>query len=277
MKELLKMEGKRVRESRTFRIALIIGILITVSQYIMYVLPCVKYLDTYKENPFGSMCPHTWYEKWIGGETISSQAYLFFMLIPVLAVLPHGTSLAADHTSGYIYHLFSRRKKEEYYIAKYIVTFVSGGVVVIVPLLVNLFLSVCTLPSILPDKSTGTSMIAGDMMWVDLYYPHPNMYIFAYLVLIFVFSGLIATLALTIGTYERNVFLISIVPFVCYLFMYALCYSLDRVELAPFAFLSPAQRVEHVSFSIVLLEMFILWAVSGGVYLWKIKKDETIG
>ena len=277
MKELLKMEVKRVRESRTFRIALIIGILITVSQYIMYVLPCVQYLDKYKENPFGSLCPHTWYEKWIGGETISSQAYLFFMLLPVLAVLPHGTSLASDHISGYIYHVFSREKKEKYYLAKYIVTFVSGGVAVIIPLLVNLFLSICTLPSILPDKSTGTSMIAGDMMWVDFYYLHPNLYIIAYLGLIFVFSGLIATLALTIGLYEQNVFLISIVPFVCYLFLYALCYTLDCVELAPFAYLSPAQRVEHVSFIMVLLEMFILWAVPGGVYLYKMKQDETIG
>ena len=114
-------------------------------------------------------------------------------------------------------------------------------------------------------------------MWVDFYYLHPNLYIIAYLGLIFVFSGLIATLALTIGLYEQNVFLISIVPFVCYLFLYALCYTLDCVELAPFAYLSPAQRVEHVSFIMVLLEMFILWAVPGGVYLYKMKQDETIG
>ena len=76
---------------------------------------------------------------------------------------------------------------------------------------------------------------------------------------------------MTIGLYEQNVFLISIVPFVCYLFLYALCYTLDCVELAPFAYLSPAQRVEHVSFIMVLLEMFILWAVPGGVYLYKMK------
>ena len=270
------MEFKRVFHSNLFWISLLIGCVITISQYLMYVLPCVKYLDLYLNNPFGTECPHTWYEKWIGGELSSSQSYIYFMIIPILAVLPHSISLANDRSTGYTYNLFVRNRKSQYYFSKYLVTFIIGGVVVILPLIINIILSVCTLPSILPDTSTGTSMIMGNMMWADFYFKSPNLYIAFYLLIIFVFSGIIATFALTIGSFVYNAFVITVMPFICYLFSYAICTLSHSLEYCPFMFLTPAQRVEHISFPIILMEIIILMLIIGNIYYYQMRRDETL-
>lgn len=276
MKELLRNEINRIIHARLFWVAIVIGCVVTVSQYFMMVVPCVKYLDLYKMQPFGSLCPHTWYEKWIGGELISSQAYIFFLIIPLLAVFPHSVSLAVDRKSGYICHMFLRKGKKEYYYSKFLSTFISGGFVVVVPLLLNIVLSMCTLPSIYPDKSTGTSMIAGNKMWESFYFDHPNIYIIAYLIMIFLFAGTVAVFALTLGTYIYNYYVIFVLPFVMYLFVYALCFSMRHLEYCPFMYLTPSQRVEWISFRIIFTEWLIFFAGTCLLYYRSMKKDESL-
>ena len=276
MKSFFKMEINRILRNKMFWIALLIGAILTVSQYFMFVLPNVQYLDIYKDNPFGTLCPHTWYEKWIGGELASSQSYIFFMLIPILSVLPHSLSLANDRSSGYTYNLFVRGNKKKYYISKYITTFISGGLVVVIPLLINIFLSICTLPSLIPDPSTGTSMIMDNMMWAEFYFEHPNLYIFFYLLIIFAFAGCMAVLGLTIGTSVYNSFMITVMPFIFYLFSYAISTLNNWGKYCPFMYLTPAQRVEDISFSIILTEILLLLSITLFVYIIQMQKDETL-
>ena len=276
MLAFIKIELRRVLKSKLLWLTLLIGCAITVSQYFMNVLSNVQHLDIFQSQPFGTICPHTWYEKWIGGELGSSQSYMYFMLIPILSVLPYSTSLAYDRSSGYTYNLYTRGKKKHYYTAKFITAFITGGAVVILPLIINLLLSVCTLPSITPDPATGTSMITGSMMWAGLYFDHPLLYIALYLGIIFVFSGLISTFALTLGTTVYSSFMITIMPFVTYLFSYALCMMNGWHRFCPFMFLTPAQRAENVAFATVALEAVIIFAVVLVMYVVQAHRDETL-
>ena len=276
MLAFLKIELRRVLRSKLLWLTLLIGCAITVSQYFMNVLSNVQYLDIFQSQPFGTICPHTWYEKWIGGELSTSQSYIYFMLIPILCVLPHSTSLAYDRSSGYTYNLFTRGKKVHFYFAKYITTFFSGGVVVILPLIINLLLSICTLPTITPDPATGTSMITGTMFWAGLYFDYPIAYIALYLGIIFVFSGVIATFGLILGTAVYNSFLITIMPFVTYLFSYAICTMNGWHRFCPFMFLTPAQRVDNITFSTVAVETIIILTIILIAYFIQARRDETL-
>lgn len=272
----IKNEIHRVFKSKLFWITLSLGGIIAISQYFTCVLPMVQYLDEYSNNFFGTICPHTWYEKWLGGELVSSQSYTFFMILPILCVLPHGMSLASDKASGYTCNMFIRGKKLDYYIAKYIVTFLSGGIVILLPLLLNLFMAVSTLPSIAPDPATGTSMITDSCMWANFYYSHPNLYTIIYLIIIFAFSGAIAVLGLTIGSVLQSAFFSVAMPFIIYLFVYVISFMFNVLQISPFAFLSPAQRAENISFGVILIEWLLLFFGVGIVYALQIHRDESL-
>ncbi len=276
MKRLINIEIKRILSNKLFWITLFIGCVISVSQYFLNVLPCVKYLDVYKNEAFGGMCPHTWYEKWIGGEWYTSQSYILFLIIPILAATPCGISLAKDKKTGFQYQLFIREKKNRYYASKYIVSFISGGIAVLLPLFLNLWLSILTLPSIIPDPATGTSMITDNMMLSSLYFTHPNLYILIYFLLIFAFSGLFSVFSLVIGEMTKSQFMSTIFPFMTYAFIHFVFDIMHIPQYSPFCYLSPTPRITGITPQIIIFEFLILLLSTGCALFFYSRKNETI-
>ena len=90
MLAFLKIELRRVLRSKLLWLTLLIGCAITVSQYFMNVLSNVQYLDIFQSQPFGTICPHTWYEKWIGGELGSSHLIGCLQGFTVFQVMTNG-------------------------------------------------------------------------------------------------------------------------------------------------------------------------------------------
>ncbi len=276
MRIYFRAEMNRVLRSGFFWTALMIGCLIAVLQYLFYVVSMVQYLDTYLNQSLGTLNPHTWYEKWIGGEMLTPQAYLYFLILPVLSALPCGTSLLHDRSTGYTAQMFVRGERKHYYFAKASAAFLSGGIVTVIPLIVNIMLSTATLPSVRPDWSTGRSPVVAGKMWASWYYDHPNLYIFLYLILIFVFAGLVAAASLTMGAYIYNSFLVLAAPFVLHLFIYSICATTGNHRFAPFSYLTPAQRGEGITIWIILAEYAAMFLVTAFFFLRKMKRDETI-
>ena len=141
------VEIKRLIKSRTFWISVCIGCIITVSQFLLFSLPVKKYLDDFQPMSIGTLNPQIWLEKWIGGELVSPQAFFFFLIFPIIAVLPFAASLAFDRSSGYVAQFYIRGQRRNYYTAKYITTFLSGGVAVLIPLVLNIFLTMTVFPA----------------------------------------------------------------------------------------------------------------------------------
>ena len=272
----MKIEVKRILKNKLFWSVLLIGCLISISQYFMYVRPCVKYLTDYQNVPFGSLCPHTWYEKWIGGEYFTFQSYIYFLIIPIIAAVPCAITLSKDKITGYQYQLFTRGKKRNYYISKYVVSFISGGIAVLIPLLINLWLSITTLPSIIPDPTTGTSMITNIQMMSEFYFLNPNLYILIYLFVIFMYSGVFSVFVLIIGEITKNLFISILFPFMSYVFVYVMLNISGLQQYAPFCFLTPAQRAGFITETIIVFEFLGLFVVSGAIYCILAAKNQTI-
>ena len=133
MKRMMKIELRRAFTSTGFVLALIIGCLIAVVHWALFVLPVSVTLEEYVAMNKPMMYPGWLYTSWIGSDTTAIPAYLLFLILPIIAVLPHADTFFTDAGSGFIQNICIRTNRRHYYIAKYTATFLSGGTVTTIP------------------------------------------------------------------------------------------------------------------------------------------------
>lgn len=186
---MLKIELKRAFVNRSFIFALIIGTAICLWHFYENVFPYVidsSYLAIEADNTF---FPVISFNCWIGGNFVPIQSYLYFLILPLIATLPYGNSYVSDKRTGYIKNIYTRVKKGNYLIAKYISVFLSGAIAVVVPLLINFYLTVLVVPSIMPDSASYSSVVFSYSKWSYLFYTNPFLFESLYLLITFIFSA----------------------------------------------------------------------------------------
>ncbi len=266
MKKLLKIEFRRAFCHPLMAAALVAGVLIAVSHVIFHVYPLQQYI-------FTEVYPLTVFQQWMGGENTSVQPTLYFLLAPLLSAIPYLSTLHEDRHSGYIKNIFTRSAAMGYYGAKYVVTFLVSGLVAVVPLAVNLLLSALILPAAVPQAFTGLYPINNLSLMGDLFYTNPWLYIGLYLILDFVFFGLLATVGLLTAFLTEHVFVVVLSPFMVYLLTFAITQLTGRHEYCSYAFLRPSQPVVS-QWAIVAGEIAVLILLGGG-YFVVAKKSES--
>lgn len=274
MKKIFKIEMERALCGYGLKISLAIGFIICIVHYIRNVIPFViDPLIFYKVNT--TTVPASVFNSWIAGG-INYEYELYIRLIPLLATIPYGITFYSDTRSGIVKNYYTRLKKRYYLIAKYIAVFVSGGVAVTIPLLVNLLATAAVLPSIVWPN--GSFPINANGMWSSLFYSSPYLYVFLYLCLQFVCAGCIATVALIISSWVGNMFVVMLFPYILCEFLNSVL-RLDSVifirAIAPYRLFSISQITPNyaVSYIIFIVAAFILGFL---FYYLKGVKDETI-
>lgn len=265
MRNEFKIEFHRAVKSRGLLLSLIVGLLIAASHFVWTVLPL-------KDNIMISGYPLSAFGKWIGGENYSVFPTLYYFTVPVLAALPFAGSYKEDIVSGYIKNVTTRISRKEYLKAKYMVTFLTGGIVAVLPMMVNFLLTAMVLPAILPQSSTGYFPIFSYSMLGDLFYSYPYIYLLIYMTIDFIFFGLLSTLALVSAYVCDNLFTTILSPFIIYLLVYAVTQLTNLHMLCPFGFLRPSQPIAADPF--VLLGETALMAAVGGIYYYVGKKKD---
>lgn len=129
MKAVLKIEFQRLFRSVTFYISLGIGLILTMTQFVMVGLQeSMHILDAY--SPKGISEPYGVFSSYFGmaGPPLVYRQ-IYYLILPILAVFAYATTFCADHNSGYVKNLYTRTNKKYYYAAKYIVSCTAGGLV----------------------------------------------------------------------------------------------------------------------------------------------------
>lgn len=274
MKQIYKIELKRAFSGKRLFIALGIGMIISMCHLVLWlpeVMSTAKYLDSGKE---GLYFPLTVFYGWIGANMITWQQYLYFLLFPLLASLPYGVSLFQDRKNGFIKNILTKCRKRDYYKAKYISTFLSGGCVVIIPLVFNLLVSMMFLPTICPEITTNSHAVTSQTMFASVFYFRPLVYLCLYFMIQFIFGGLIATIALIVSDMTEYKFVVEAAPMFVYIFVFSLFDLLGRYELCPLYFLNPS--FPKVSTAGVFIEMFVLFCITAGYMIWKGRRAEIL-
>lgn len=208
------------------------------------------------------------YNNWIGGEGMSLSSSLFFLLLPVLATLPFSWSFDYEKRSGYTNNLLIHETRGQYIVSKYFAVFVSGGTAIVLPLILNFL---CTLTVFSAPKPDITYLnyygIFRGNMFCELFYTHPVLFEALYILLIFLFSGTIATLAMSLSVLGLNRFVALIVPIVFFVLLHSSMEFVSNLplfagravpEYSPLYFLKPRPTRALASSSVIFVELGIL-------------------
>lgn len=180
----------------------------------------------------------------------------YYLLIPALATLPFGISYLQDKKGGYIKNILVRTSQKSYYRAKYLAVFLSGGTVSAVPLLLEVFFMGLFFP--LKTAAPYTDMAIGpSSMWVNLYYSNTLLYALAYALLIFVFGGLAASLALVVSRYLDYIFTVWVTPFLVVLAIHNVASILIKWNWSPLEYLR-AYQPAACSVGVIFLQFLVL-------------------
>lgn len=266
MKNLLKIDFRRAICNKQFIIMITIGILISLVHLYVEVIPYIKYYENGSAyfNPF---------VKWISFEWSSSFSCLFYFLLPALASFPYCQSYWVDKNSGFNKNIYTRVKRKNYFISRYITNFIIGGVAVIIPLILNFYILLMMVPAINPSVfSVNSSHIE---MFSSLFYFHPYLYVGIYIILAFIFGGTFASIGLAFSAYCRNKFLVISTPILIYISM-SIFELAELPYLVPLKFLSAGQPVYPTNLLSIIIIFLTLFIGSLLAYIKGVSKDECI-
>lgn len=256
MKKMISLEIKRALFNKKMLISLIVGMLISGHQIWLYLhtndVGNMKQMVGYFEEQAMDAPDYLW-SAWIGESGMLFNGFLFFLILPLLAAFPHSNSYMLDEKNGYLKSVFTRTKKKNYYFAKWIATFFSGGLAVIIPLILN-FLFFMTLFQIIgPYPETAHAGITDISTLSHLFYSTPFLYVGLFFIIIFIFAGIYATLSLIVTFFTDYSFIIFSFPFLIILFGTMILDLADLSFLSPQEFLYPFQA--KISLPLLVLEM----------------------
>lgn len=223
MKRIFKMEIRRAFTSIGTWISFGIGMLISIIHVIHWILPRA---ESFREGILyfksDMQYPDSLYWEWICGNTYNPEGFLYFLILPLLAVLPYSISFFNDKENGYIRQVYMRAERRTYLMAKSAAVFLTGGFVVTVPLLINFMICAMFLPALTMQGLYG-KMIYAAVLWYRIFEQYPLAYVMIFLGLDFVFAGLVACLPLFFSFYSEKRYVILLMPFVLQIFIYAVC------------------------------------------------------
>ena len=258
MKAIYTNEIKRAFNTIGMKLALLVGCALSIWHVITVIMP-ISEGQNYElsANAIDDLyVPISLYSTWMGNELFPIQSYIFYLILPLLAVLPFGSSFFEDIKSGYIINVCTRVEKKIYFKAKYLAVFLSGGVAVVAPLLLNLVLSSMFMPAFIPDNGTvGT--ISPTTMAYEVFFTHPLIYVLMLIVIDFIFAGVIATLVLSYTYFTEHRFGVMIVPFVFYFFIYSLTNLIDKTDYSLFFMLNGGANNNYLPVYILYPELFM--------------------
>jgi ABC-type transport system involved in multi-copper enzyme maturation permease subunit len=269
MKNILKLELKKALTNKFFIFSVIILFLPTMMALMYNVEMSMRTANELKalfdrDIVYDQMLDsRTIFNNWVGGEGFSLGSSIFFYIFPLMLAIPYGWSYCSELKSGYIKNMVIRTKRMPYFLSKYIAVFVASGLVVIIPMVANIMLTACYLPAITPNSQwTIYTGVGPNSLMSQLYYTVPFLYLFIYLLIDFVFCGLIGCLSFAVTHLIKNRVVVVLFPFAVLLLWQYLSNNLVaslEISLAPAAFMHPVSGHYPAVWSVIIIEGIILF------------------
>jgi len=242
-------ELKRAVSRLSFKIVILIGIVFSVLSLfqtgILGYTSSYEYIHTYWVSPFDRFIFFN----------LNPVSNILIMILPLLCTLCFSDSYLEDMSSGFLKSIYTREKKQSYLIAKFSANFIVSGVAFAAPLVLNLISLMMLFPNIQPHPILGKTTIFQGGLFPQFYYNHPVLYIFMWIFIYFLYSGVIGSIGLTLGIFIKNKFIILVSPFLIWWFGEVIFEFLNLGKFSPFQFLylSNSQNISIIIFEFILL------------------------
>jgi len=219
MKALLKLELRRALTNKLFLLSLGIGLVISICATIEGVLFFNSFSANAQQNLSMGIYSNSFaqglYTLWMPLSLIKSIPGMYFFVAPLFIGLAYSWSYRTDVSSGYANAIAVRSTRAAQSTAKALATFVAGGLVITIPLVVNFIALACFVPAYIPDVtcilSTALSLTA---FMSELLFTQPLLYVLARTVIDFILAGSWATFILAVSMFIQNKVAIVALPYV---------------------------------------------------------------
>lgn len=234
---MFRIEMNRLFKSRGLYISLLIGCGLALWHFFRWIAPVSRSWDML--NAYGKSTGFTLesaYEVWMHSSFFPTPSFLFLMVLPILAVLPYGLTYDNDRKSGWIKNIYVRAERKRYMKVKLGLAFLSGMLVIMLPLLFNFMLAAASLPLKAPQPCLA--LMRPRNIWCGLFYQNPMCYVALVTLLNGVYGGLMSMLAVLLSHSTDYGFLVGILPFLYHMFLFSLFNLAHYADYAPAHFLS---------------------------------------
>lgn len=275
---LLKIEFKRLFKNKLFYISLFIGVVLATGSFINKVIPHMDILNGFD----GSVAsyPFSVFNSWMGifiGFDPFATAYVYVCML--FCALPYCGNFSRDNHNQYILQYYSRASRNKVHAARFITTFVSGGMLVLLPVLMNLIATMMCVPALSPVEN-GLFIGSGKSFMGCLFYNHTFVYIIIYIVQFFVYGGAFSVVSLAVAFLFDNAFLVMISPFIAYYGVGVLSTVGKNIfglyTFNPMSYISPSNVLMDNGLIGFILEPLIIILVSGVIFFWKGAANEVL-
>ncbi|MBI5822552.1 MAG: ABC transporter permease [Chloroflexi bacterium] len=149
---------------------------------------------------------------------------VFVLFAPLAATLPYADSYLRDREQGFARYALLRMTHRRYLVSKFVINGLIGGLAVALPMILffgyTYSIYARTLPPLAWSGYTEEWMRAIGFLG-GLFVPHPNLYIFARIMLGFLFGLTYATLGMAISPFVRSRYIVLAFPLVfCWVFAF---------------------------------------------------------
>lgn len=230
MLRLMRVELTRALRCRTFLMAISLGVIIAVAAAAWSSWDYWEIMgreSRYYQDVYASQFALSAFTFWMPMTVTQSIPNLFFFLAPLLAGLSYAWTWRADVSGGYAQQLMIRSTSACVYRAKAFATFVSGALVVTVPLMMNMAILLCLVPAYNPDITEVIYTGIWEKVFLsELFYTSPSLYVLVRVCLDALLGGLWATTVLACSLFIRNRVAIIMLP---YLVLVIIKYVSERI------------------------------------------------
>lgn len=203
----IRIELKRMFISRSFFLALLLSSSLSIANFLQNLY--YKIIDV---NDFSV------FNKWLGASDITFGGLVFYWIFPILASLPYAWTLCDEIHSGYAIQILTRSSKKEYFISKLFSSFISGGIVIAVPLILDILLLMMLDVTYYPQPNDLISSIWSGSFCSILFYKKPILFVVIWTFVEFLWGGAVSLLCCAIGLYiKKKILLIPsmLLIFIC--------------------------------------------------------------
>lgn len=150
---------------------------------------------------------------WIAHNGVNFGSVFFYMIWPILVAMPYAWSFAQESCTGAMVQYCSRSSRKQYYFAKYLAVFISGGLVMAFPIWLDLMLNALICPSESLQFMNALTTIENRSFLSSLFYSHPWIHALIWCGVELLWGGSVATLSFLLGRKLRLSVTAVIFPF----------------------------------------------------------------
>ena len=272
---MFKYEFKRAIKTPGYKFGIILATFVAMADYFINVLPLIISNHRLLEegNSLYEIIPLNSYEKWIGGGD-TSIAVAFFLLIPLFAAIPYGNSYFKDMNMGMSNYILLKCSKKQYINAKYLATFISGAIAVGIPLIVNFLVCTMTMSTFNPFPDDGMNMMMPKSSMSLLYYKQPMLYFIISVIMIMIYAGSMAVVAMCSSIYTSRIYVVDIFPMLFSIAVVSLGEIIENSSVMPINFINPAYSYPRIIYYIVIVGTVIIFTYANVMLLGNIRNEK---